>query len=436
MVRYVFSRNLKKSYPNFERAEGSYVWLDGMRYLDASSGPSTCNIGHSHPAVIEAMMNQLRQGAYCHTSQAHSDALLDLCDAVASMLPHKLRYVYPVSGGSEAVETAIKLAIAYHNARGNKDKHKIITRDLSYHGATLGAMAASGNQARKAQYAGLLKHVEKLFPKIPAVYPYRLGDYSEEYARKCADDLEKRILKEGADTVAAFLFEPITGATCSAVTPPPSYYKRIRKVCTRHNILLIADEVMTGLGRCGAWLASADASPDIVALGKGLGCGYAPLGAMVASIDVHTALKERGKFEHGFTYQGNPLAAAAGVAVLSVLIKDSLVQRSKELGESFRDALTTSLKDNPFVGEVRGQGMMIGVEFVSDRRKKQPFNCHFQEHVVQHLMDRGILAYPGHGSLRGQELNTLLIAPPLNAAPNELDSILENLDGAIRSAAR
>lgn len=439
-----FYRNLKRDYPIVQSATG--VWVtdcEGNRYLDGSSGAVVANLGHGVREINEAIANQLSQVAFAHTSQFVSRAGLDLAQKIVDLAPGNLKSgsrVYFTSGGSESVETAIKLARAYFVELGENSRTTVISRWNSYHGSTIGALSATGHQARRRPYLPILKDQ----PHISAVYPYRCRCGAEgscnspQCMNSLANELEEAILKEGPGNVMAFIGEPIVGAALGAAVPGPQYWPGIREICTKYDVLLIADEVMTGLGRAGAnfgmdlW----GVVPDIICLGKGLSAGYLPLGAVLASPRVVKALESNsGIFEHGFTYSGHPVACAAGGAAIDYLNRHDLVnsvaQREAEFFSRLRELFRFSI-----VGDVRGRGFLAGIEFVQNTKTKEPFppSLRISQVVSREAAKAGLLVYPGAGSINGISGDHIMVAPPFTITDEELDALLKRLSIALQAA--
>ncbi len=403
------------------RAEGVYVYdAAGRRYLDGSSGPLAANLGHSVPEILAAMERQLHRMTFAHGSEFTSDAQEQAADLLVGFAPPGLSRVFFVSGGSEATETAIKLARQYWVDAGVPTKHKIISKRASYHGATLGALAASGFSSRRAPYEPLLLP----FPQIPEVHcrrcPYSLSYDDGRCGIECAAGLETAITQAGADTVAAFIAEPLSGAANAAVVPPPEYFPRIREICDRHDVLFIADEVMTGLGRTGANFAIDHwhVVPDILVVGKGLGAGYMPVGAVVAHERIaEQILRTSGRFIHGHTYAGNPLACATAAAVLEYIRDHDLVAAAGRKGGLLRSELEP-LIGHRHVAEIRGLGLMWGIEF--DVPPDHPAAQAPGPAVAAAARRNGLLVYPAGGSLAGSVPNQILVGPPLVIADREI----------------
>jgi adenosylmethionine-8-amino-7-oxononanoate aminotransferase len=447
-MSHLFYRNLRRTYPVVKSAQG--VWVEdaaGNRYLDACSGAVACNLGHGIKRINDAITEQLSRVAFAHTSQFVSEPALALAERLIDLAPPSFRgdghprsdddggLVYFVSGGSEAVETAIKMARGYFVERGELTRHLVISRWNSYHGSTLGALSVTGHPARRKPYLSMLKDQ----PHIGAAYPYRcscsIADgscNSEVCAAAGADQLESMILKLGAENIIGFIAEPIVGAALGAAAPQDGYWQRIRRICTKYDILLIADEVMTGLGRCGAAFALDlwGVAADIVAVGKGLAAGYMPLGAVLASARVAQAYREgTGVFEHGYTYSGHPASCAAGLAAVSILKEERLISAvSAREGEFFTGL--NRLKQFDFVGDVRGRGFLAGIEFVSHRQTKEPFDpsLGIGQAVAKAAMQQGLMVYPGAGFVDGMKGDHIMIAPPLNISSEEMNELVQHLE--------
>ncbi len=431
---HLFPRNLKLRYPVAVRAEGIWIYDgDGRKYLDGCGGAVVCSIGHGVKEVAAVMTAQARRLAFTHSSQFITREAVGLAARVAALAPGDMKKtgrVYLVSGGSEAVETAIKLARQYHVETGHPGKSKIIARWQSYHGSTMGALAVTGNLARRALYTPLFAPM----PHIPPCYCYRCP-YGLKYPScdiACVEDLEAMIHQEGPDSVAAFIAEPVVGATLGAVPAVPGYWKRAREICTKHNVLLIADEVMTGIGRTGRNFAvdHFKVVPDLIVTGKGLSGGYTPLGAVIARGFIADALRDgRGYFEHGFTYSANPLSAAIGSAVLDYLAKHKLVARAARIGKVL-GAKLAALKRHLIIGDVRGVGMMWGLEIVRDRKSREPFPpaLKVSRRLYEACVEEGLLIYPGSGTREGQDGDHFIISPPFTITTGEIDDLVARLD--------
>ncbi|MBO0707557.1 MAG: aspartate aminotransferase family protein [Candidatus Dormibacteraeota bacterium] len=427
----VFRRSPGGPVTSIARGEGVWLWdTQGRRYLDGCSGAVVVNVGHGRTEVVEAMARQGRQVAYVHNGEFTSEAAEDFTARLAALAPRGLDRVYPVSGGSEATESALKLARAYHRLRGNPAKWRVIARRVSYHGNTVGALSMSGHAVRRAPYAPLLLD----FPHIEGPDLYRDPDPASPASTGAA--LEEAILAAGPETVAAFIAEPVVGAAGGALTAPPGHFERIREICDRHDVLFIADEVMTGVGRTGRmWgIQHSDAAPDLLVAGKGLASGYAPLAAVLVSARIHDLFTELDQpFVHGFTYAGHPISCAAGCAVLDIVVREGLVERAAERGERLEALLREVAARHPMVGDVRGRGLMRGIELVADPESKAPFPAGMG--VAGRLGDaalrRGLCVYPGGGHLPGPAGDQALIAPPLVVDDAELGELASRLDESL-----
>lgn len=411
---------------------------DGKAYLDASGGAAVSCLGHGHPDVIAALRKQLDALAYAHTSFFTTEAAERLADLLIEDAPAGLSHVYLVSGGSEAVEAALKMARQYFVETGEPRRRHIIARRQSYHGNTLGALAAGGNEWRRAQFRPLLietHHIEPCF----AYRFQREGESDAAYAARAAQALEDKILELGPDEVLAFVAETVVGATSGAVPPVADYFKRIRAICDRYGVLLILDEVMCGMGRTGALHACEreGVAPDLMTIAKGLGGGYQPLGAVLLHQRIFDAIANgSGFFQHGHTYMGHPLAAAAGVAVQEVIRRDHLLANVGAMGDRLRLGLEARLGQHPHVGDIRGRGLFRGVELVADRATKTPFAPELKLHarIKREAMARGLMVYPMGGTIDGRMGDHVLLAPPFIVDSAGIDAIVERLGDAVDAA--
>ena len=433
----VYHKTWGRDYPVAVRAEGVYVYdANGRPYLDAVGGSFVVSIGHGVREVTDAMVEQARQVSFPYVGDFTTEAELQLAREVLSMAPPGMAKVFAVSGGSEANEVAIKLARKYQLARGRGSRWRIVGRWQSYHGATLGAMSASGHSKRRSDFQPYLLD----FPHIGPPYCYRCPWHLEYPSCQlaCADDLEVAINRHGADTIAAFICEPIGGAADGAVVPPKEYFGRIREICDRYDILLIADEVITGFGRTGANFAvdHFGVVPDLITCGKGLGSGYAPIGAVVIHDKVVAALEStEGSLFTGYTYSGHPIACAAGTAVLQYVKRHGLVERARREEPWLRD-LMARLESHPSVGDIRGKGFLIGIELVADKQSKRPFpvDAQFGKRVVKQAWDRGMVIRSESGTVGGVAGVHLLLAPPLVTSREDLAKMCAILDQALAAA--
>ncbi|HXY71262.1 MAG TPA: aspartate aminotransferase family protein [Actinomycetota bacterium] len=410
----VFPRVLDRELPLVARGEGAVLWdADGRRYIDGAGGAVVVGVGHGRTRVVAAMTRQAERIAYAHPTAFSSDALESYAQELAPLLPMDEPRIYPVSGGSEAVETAIKLARTYHLARGEPTRELVIGRSGSYHGNTLGALDASGREPLRRPYEPWLGR----FRHVPAAYEYRcsLPGHPDGCGVALAEALDAAILEAGAENVACFIAEPVAGATLGAAVPPDDYWPAIREVCDRHGVLLIADEVMTGFGRTGAWFASDHwgLKPDILTAGKGVTSGYWPLGFAACTGAVFDTVRPSG-FVHGFTYSHSIVGAAVARSVLGILKDEHLVDASRDKGELLRKELGAALDTNPAVGDVRGLGLMVGIELVRDRATREPFPRadRVTERVVAEARERGVLLYSSTGCADGTNGDLVMFGPP------------------------
>ncbi|HFD15918.1 MAG TPA: aspartate aminotransferase family protein [Rhodospirillales bacterium] len=438
-MSHVFYRQLAETYPVAVRGEGcEIIDRDGRRYLDASGGAAVSCLGHSHPRVIAAIKAQLDAIPYAHTGFFTSEPAEALAERLVAAAPPGMDRVYFVSGGSEAVEAALKLARQYHVERGEPQRDRFIARRQSYHGNTLGALAVGGNAWRRRIFEPLLIEVEHVTP----CYPYRErrpGESDEAFVGRLVAEIEARITALGPDRVIAFVAEPVVGATLGAVPALPGYFRRIRELLDRHGILLILDEVMCGMGRTGTLYACEQEGvvPDIVTIAKGLGAGYQAIGAMIVHRRVVEAVRRgSGFFQHGHTYMGHPTACAAALAVQEVIAEDNLLARVRRMGELLAQRLADRFGQHPHVGDIRGRGLFRGLEFVRDRETKAPFDPALRLHarIKKAAMARGLMCYPMGGTIDGRRGDHLLLAPPFIVSETEIEAIVDRLDGALDDA--
>ena len=433
----LFPRNFHREFPAAIRGEGCWLFSeDGRKFLDAAGQAAVVNIGHGVPEIGRAMAEQSSQLAFAHTSQFHSAPAEKLAARLLALAPPNFRNggrVYFTSGGSEATETAIKLVRQYHLERGQPGRYRVISRRQSYHGSTLGAMTVSGNVARRAPYLPLLAEWGHIAPCFCYHCPFEKTFPQCQIA--CADDLETFLSRNDAEPAAAFIFEPVVGATLGAAVPPEGYATRIAEICHARDILLIADEVMTGMGRTGKPFAVQHWSiePDIILTGKGIASGYAPLGAVLVAPNVVEAFENgTGAFKHGFTYQSHPVATAAGNAVLDYIEANNLFERVAPAALALRSALAP-LRLHRHVGEIRGLGLLLGIEFVRDKSTRSPFDSSqaIAEKIRSAAMDEGVLTYPTQGCVDGTRGDHILLAPPFIIKPEESALIGAALSSAL-----
>jgi adenosylmethionine-8-amino-7-oxononanoate aminotransferase len=406
----------------------------GREYIDAAGGAIVVGIGHGRPSVAAAMAGQAGRLAYAHGSAFTTEPVEAYAREVGTRLPIDDPAIYPVSGGSEAMETALKLARAYHLARGEQGRWIVISRWGSYHGNTLGALDLSGRKPLRRPYEAWLGR----FRHVSAAYPYRAGQPNANAlgdAEELAAELDRAIESAEPGSVAAFVGEPIVGAALGAVVPPDGYWPAIAEVCRRHGVLLITDEVMTGFGRTGRWFGGDHwgVRPDILVAAKGATSGYWPFGFAAASGEVHDTVTGAGTFVHGFTYSHSPVGAAVASEVLRILETESLVEASATKGERLRTSVAARLDGHPAAGEVRGRGLLVGVELVADAATGRPFPraARVTEAVVREALRRGVLVYSGTGMADGVDGDMVLLGPPFVVTDEQLNRIVEVVGEAI-----
>ncbi|UWQ13653.1 aspartate aminotransferase family protein [Aliiroseovarius sp. M344] len=431
-MSHVFPRHTKVTPPIAAKGDGIYIIdNEGKKYLDGSGGAAVSCLGHSDPDVAEAIKTQVDQLAFAHTGFLSSAPAESLADRLIAHAPEGLERVYFVSGGSEAVESALKLARQYMIETGQPQRTKFISRRQSYHGNTLGALGTGGNEWRRAPFDPVMVSASHISP----CYEYRLrheGESQEDYGLRAANELEAELLRQGPENVIGFLAEPVVGATAGAVPAVPGYFKRIREICDQYGILLILDEVMCGMGRTGTLFACEHdgVSPDLITIAKGLGAGYQPIGAMLCSGKIYDAVRDgSGFFQHGHTYIGHPVACAAADAVVRKLTDGGMAARSAQMGEKLMAALTAEFGQHPHVGDIRGRGMFRGVEIVEDRETKAPFDP--QKGIAAKLKKQafanGLICYPMGGTIDGRQGDHVLIAPPFIITDEQIDELVGKL---------
>ncbi len=438
-MSHIFPRHTKQLPPTAVRGAGCYLYDEtGKEYLDASGGAAVSCLGHGDQTVIDAVKAQLDSLAYAHTGFFTSEPAEKLADLLIAHAPEGLDRVYLVSGGSEAMEAALKLARQYFVEIGEPNRGRVIARKQSYHGNTMGALSAGGNAWRRAQFGPLLIDMSHIDP----CYEYRLrkdGESLDDYGIRAANLLEEELLRVGPETVMAFAAEPVVGATAGALTAPPTYFKRIREICDKYGILLILDEVMCGMGRTGSLFAcdQEGVSPDILCIAKGLGAGYQPIGAMLCSAKVYAAIENgSGFFQHGHTYLGHPTAAAAGVAVVNSLLDRNLIAQVNAQGDKLMAALQAAFGQHPNVGDIRGRGLFQGIELVENRETKAPFAASrkIAGKIKAAAFEAGLICYPMSGTIDGQNGDHVLLAPPFIISDTQIDELVSKLSGAIEVA--
>ncbi len=435
-MSHVFHRNPKNEYPVAVRGDGAYIVdREGKRYLDASGGAAVSCLGHTDRAVVEAIEAQLERLPFAHTSFFTNEPMEALADELIRRSPAAFDRVYFVSGGSEAVEAALKLARQYFVEKGEPQREHIIARRGSYHGNTLGALAVGGNAWRRKQFEPLLIDVSHVSP----CYAYRgklAAESDEAYGARLAAELETEILRLGADKVIAFVAETVVGATLGAVAPVAGYLRRVREVCDKYGVLLILDEVMCGMGRCGELFTfeAEGVVPDLVCVAKGLGAGYQPIGAVIATRKVYEAIVGgSGFFQHGHTYLGHAAACAGALAVQKRLHEDGLLARVKPMGELLEKKLRSAFGKHPHVGEIRGRGLFRAIELVEDRASKRPFDAARKVNVrlKKASLEAGLMCYPMGGTLDGVQGDHVLFAPPFIVEEKQLDELVEKFSKAL-----
>ncbi|ARS69083.1 aspartate aminotransferase family protein [Sinorhizobium meliloti] len=438
-MTHLLHRAIHAKLPVAVRGEGIRLFdAEGRVYIDASGGAAVSCLGHAHPDVLAALHAQLDRMTYAHTGFFTTEAAERLADRLVADAPDGLDHVYLVSGGSEAVEAALKMARQYFVEKGEPQRRHIIARRQSYHGNTLGALAAGGNEWRRAQFRPLLVETHHIDP----CFAYRLqqaGESDTDYAARAAGQLEAKILELGADQVIAFVAETVVGATAGAVPPVADYLKRVRAICDKYGVLLILDEVMCGMGRTGTLHACEQDGvvPDLMTIAKGLGGGYQPVGAVLLSSAIFQAFSEgSGFFQHGHTYMGHPMAAAAGLAVQEVIRRDGLLENVVSMGDYLERCLVERLGNHHHVGDIRGRGLFRAVELVADRATKSPFDpgLKLNARIKKEAMARGLMVYPMAGTIDGQRGDHVLLAPPFILNREDVGQIVERLGDAVDAA--
>jgi adenosylmethionine-8-amino-7-oxononanoate aminotransferase len=434
MSSSVFYRNPDHDYPEAVRGEGVYLYdSTGKQYLDGSGGAAVSCLGHGHPAVTAAIKAQVDKLAYAHTAFFTNAPQEELATKLAERFPADNARVYFLSGGSEANETAIKLARQYWLARGKKDKHIVVSRNQSYHGNTIGALSVSGNPGRQKIFAPILHD----WPKVDPCYAYRHqrdGESEPDYGVRAAHSLEKAISDHGADNIAAFIAETVVGATLGAVPPVDGYFKQIREICDRHNILLILDEVMCGSGRSGTYFAFEQDGvvPDIVTIAKGLGGGYQAIGATIAQGFIHDSVAaEFGSFAHGHTYIGHATACAAALAVSKVIDEENLLENVCDVGDLLAGELRSNFAGLSCVGDIRGRGLFVGIELVTDQASKAPADPALAGSIKSAAMQEGLIIYPGGGTSDGAIGAHIMLAPPFIYDQDKVSELIEKLGNVL-----
>jgi len=429
-----YSKSAGNSKLTLVKGEGIYLWDDqGIKYIDASSGPVTCNIGHANPRVLEAINKQSKQLTFAFPSTAYNVPNIKLAEKLTALAGEGFERAFFVSGGSEAIDMAIKFCRQYRFATGETQRHQLISCQPSYHGMTLAALAVCGDPTFREIFGDMITMGEK----IPAVLDYRINFEltEDEFAIRCAAKLEDKILEMGEKNVLAFIVEPVGGSSSGAIAPPESYFNEVRRICTKYGVFLIYDEVMSGVGRSGSFLTShnwPNARPDITVLAKGLGAGYIPLGAMLAPASLVDHLAELTGFNYAYTYNANPLACSVGLAILKEIEENNLLENSKIMGHCLRQNLLKLQQETNIIGDVRGRGLLLGIEFVACKKTRRllPLNLDVTEKIRILAQQKGLLLY-GRRSNNGKFGESILIAPPLNITENEVDLIIKLLTETI-----
>ncbi|MGV6840044.1 MAG: aspartate aminotransferase family protein [Planktomarina sp.] len=432
----IFQRNSRATLPLAQKGDGVYLYdSEGKAYLDGSGGAAVSCLGHGDSDVIAAMKAQMDQFEFAHTAFMTSQAAEDLATKLIKHAPNGIERVYLVSGGSEAMEAALKLARQYMLEIGQPERKQFIARRQSYHGNTLGALGTGGNMWRREPFDPIMASSTLINP----CYAYRFqedGETAAEYGQRAANELEAELQRVGPENVIGFVAEPVVGATAGAVPAVDGYFKRIRQICDQYGILLILDEVMCGMGRTGSLFACEqdDISPDIVTIAKGLGGGYQPVGAMLCTGKIHDTIRDgTGFFQHGHTYLGHPIACAAALAVLTKLTDGGLTKRSAQMGEYLKQALHARFGQHPHVGDMRGRGMFRGIELVADRSTKEPFdpNHGIAKKLKAAAMENGLICYPNSGTIDGQRGDHILLAPPFICTEAHIDELVDKLSTSL-----
>ncbi|MBT4521736.1 MAG: aspartate aminotransferase family protein [Halieaceae bacterium] len=436
---HILHRRIGGSLPVVARGSGVYIIdREGNSYLDASGGAAVSCLGHSHPRIIKAIKDQVDCIAFAHTGSFTSEPAESLADHLIQRAPPGINHVYFVSGGSEAVESALKIARQYFLEKGQQQRSKFIARRQSYHGNTLGALAVGGNLWRKQQFEPILIDSGHISP----CYAYRDKapfETAMEYGRRIADELDAKVRALGPENVIGFIAEPVVGATAGALVPVPGYFKRVREICDRHGILLILDEVMCGMGRTGSLFACEQDNvvPDIITIAKGLGAGYQPIGAMLCSAEIFAAIRDgSGFFQHGHTYMGHATGCAAALAVLETIDEEGLLQNTLTMGALLESALHERFDNHPNIGDIRGRGLLRGLEIVADRSTREPLDPDLAIHhsIKRHSMKQGLMCYPSGGTIDGRRGNHILLAPPFILEEQHVMEIVSKLADAVDSA--
>ncbi|MGF1695464.1 aspartate aminotransferase family protein [Vibrio lamellibrachiae] len=440
-MSHIFHRHCQSALPTISHGRGAYLYdTRGKKYLDACGGAAVSNLGHDNAHVKQAIQHQLDDVPYAHTGFFTSQVAEDLATKIASLAPDSLNHVYFTSGGSEAVEAALKVTRQYFLEQGKPQKTQFIARHQSYHGNTLGALSVGGNHWRRDPFKAIMPSSHHINP----CYPYRFqaqGESDDAYALRSASELEASILEIGAENVMAFVAEPIVGATSGAVVPSAGYFSQIRKICNRYDVLLILDEVMCGVGRSGRFFAFEyeNIVPDIVTMAKGLGAGYQPIGATLVSSKIYDTIAQgSGFFQHGHTFMAHPMACAASLATINYIQDNDLITQVALVGQSLQEKLHDTLNHQSYIGEIRGRGLFIGLELVKDKESKQPHPASDQlaKKLKATAMDEGLMIYPMGGTIDGSQGNHILLAPPFIIDDHQSDEIVDKLNVTLQKVMR
>ncbi|MBY5945220.1 aspartate aminotransferase family protein [Photobacterium rosenbergii] len=438
-MSHVFHRHCHTSLPTVVSGQGIYLTdSEGKQYLDGCGGAAVSNLGHNHQRIKTAIRHQLEAIPYAHSGFFTSNSSEQLAKRLAELAPGALNHTYFVSGGSEAVEAALKLARQYFVEKGKPTKSQFIARRQSYHGNTLGALSVGGNEWRREPFRPILSAAHHIAP----CYAYRdqqQGETELDYSLRVANELEHKILELGADNVMAFIAEPVVGATAGALPATAGYFKRIREICDTYDVLLILDEVMCGIGRTGTFFAFEQEGivPDIVTVAKGLGAGYQPIGAAIVHDRIYQAIAEgSGFFQHGHTFMGHPMACAAALATVDTIVDDSLLDNVKLRGSQLMAKLNHAVAQLPYIGDIRGKGLFIGIELVADRQTKTPLPSYSQAHkaIKSAAMNNGLMCYPMSGTIDGKSGHHILLAPPFIIEEHQLDELVSKLHTSLLQA--
>ncbi len=438
-MTHVFHRQLAKELPLAVAGEGVYLFDDsGKKYLDASGGAAVSCLGHGDPDIIDAIKAQLDTLAFAHTGFFTSEPTEALADLLVEEAPGDISAVYFVSGGSEAVEAALKMTRQYHLERGDEKRIRFIARRQSYHGNTVGALSVGGNVWRREPFKGMLIETTHIAPCF-AYRERRDHESEEEYGQRVANELETEIRRLGPENVAAFIAETVGGATAGVIPPVKGYFKRIREICDEYGVLMILDEVMSGMGRTGTLFAyeQDDIVPDIVCIAKGLGAGYQPIGATLTSEKVYRVFRKgSGLFQHGHTYMGHPTACAGALAVQRKIRDGNLMGQVRQRGEELAQRLHERFGNHSHIGDIRGRGLFQAIEIVEERSTKKPFDPKHKLYasIKSLAMDNGLICYPSGGTVDGVSGDHVLLAPPFIVSPDQLDEMVEKLGVAVDSA--